>query len=134
MKSITFALGMILILILALGMLGCGGGGGGSTGTSSGSDGTGSSSNSLVGTWILASFTSDVPPPLKLIFNADGTGQVVGSTKDPNASSTLTWTQQGNQGTVKVAADNSSGTFILNGNNLTFTSSTYKQTLIYTRA
>jgi hypothetical protein len=82
-----------LLLALIVIALGCGGGGGSSSGGSS------ATASGAVGTWNLVSSTGG-PWPSQITFNADGTG-----TASPSAAfGAFTWTQQGNQITIKMGA------------------------------
>lgn len=120
----------VLVLVLAMGM-GCGGGG-----SSSG----GGSSATLVGTWNLVSFSGGTSgaPPQRLVFSADGTGTYAGAQPSATGSTSgsFTWTQQGNQVTMRIQGGN---TVTINnlpspvGNNLTLVDST-GQTSSWTRA
>ncbi len=65
---------LLVGMILVLGM-GCGGGGSNSGG---GAGGNGSSSYSLVGTWNVVT-TNSSSPPAQFVFNADGTGSLLGT-------------------------------------------------------
>jgi hypothetical protein len=90
-----------------------------------------STSNSVVGTWDFVNCTGSCSGvPNQIVFNADGTGQGIGTNSDANQ--TFSWTQQGNQGTVKVA-DGTSVTFSLSGSNLTITNSSKQFSVIFTR-
>jgi hypothetical protein len=83
---------IVLLLTLIVFALGCGSGGG----SSGGSSGT---TSGAVGTWNLVSSTGG-PWPTQITFNADGTG-----TASPSAAfGAFTWTQQGNQITIKMGS------------------------------
>ncbi len=81
----------LVLTMMAFVNFGCGGGGGSSSGGSSGS------TSNIVGTWNLVSSTGG-PWPSQITFNSDGTGNALPSV----TFGAFTWTQQGNQVTVKM--------------------------------